>query len=416
MDPIAQILAQGRTQDEGQTPQYQAFVQGQQTSLQRRHADLQEREQQLREQEQAATLPLKIAQMKQQSELQSLNLQTQWQQHQALLNGGKDAANAFATMSSMAREDESPEHVSAVWADFLSANPLLAGSPPAKALEDFSQNYSRAKLLKSGIEQRQEAVDTRAAQAAATLAERQREFDTRIKMGANPRPGVKDQEWDRYQKMLGDAANVTEPVEQQRLLNLAHDYQRHALPHLDEQGKPVEKGAYMKSQMRSIMDSYMLDTEDPSVKGKTIAQLRLQAQRQAESEWRNIYKDTGTAPARSPLANPVQPAAAPAANPYYVPKEGFKFPGTTNVPPAATSTTTQAATAAQAATLLAPRSTAAAIQSGADRLSADAINTATQALAARGLTAEAIAKFIEDALDNPEGQEATQLQDLLSRK
>lgn len=171
MNPVAQILEQGRTVN-GDNSIAQAYLQGQQTSLSRRRLDQADREQALQEQEQAVMLPLKIAQLKQESELKSLSFQTQWQQHQALLDGGKDAANAFSKISGLARSGAPPEEMSAVYADFLTANPLLGESAPAKALENMLSNYGRAKLLKENIDQRRETAEQASMDRLAAVAQR----------------------------------------------------------------------------------------------------------------------------------------------------------------------------------------------------------------------------------------------------
>ncbi len=394
MDPIAQILAQGRTESSGPTPQYQAYAQGQQNALSRRRLDLEEQQQSRAAEEQAAVLPLKIAQMKQAQELNSLSFQTQWQQHQALLEGGKDASNAFATMSSMMREDEDPARVDAVLADFLTKNSLLAGSAPAKALTELSQNYGRAKQYKAATDARIQASEAIIAQRDAALGEKRREFDTKLQAGAIGNGGVDDFKFNKWEKMEQEAASEQDELRKEALQLRADRYRRAELPHMDEQGHIVSEGAWLQKQVPSIMQS-LAASDDPSLQGLTVSQLRAKANKQAKEEYKSFMPTKKVGPTLIPPGATntapsaiTPPAAAPAqVTAEYVPKVGFVLKGQSSSAPltnAAVNATPTATTPTD--------------------LTDDDLVEAGKILSARGLAEEEVLKVVQDATNHPGGE------------
>lgn len=337
MDPIEQILTQGQIGKSGPSPspQFQAFEQGVQNSLSARRLNLEEQQQQFHQNERSQLLPFEIAQAKQNMEMKSLSLQTQWEQRQAMLNGAKGAADAFSTMSAMAREDEDPTRVAAVAADFLAANPMLANSPPAKALQDFSQNYASAKLRKDGIDATLKARED-ATQQRRDAAESKVELD-KMKIGnLVDRPKfAKQQEWQTWTEMQQKADEAQDPEQKTALQDAANLYGKFTKI-IDEKGKAIGREAYVARGLNKLIQQM---DESKDYDSFTPTQKRAKALNVLNKEYDSIESSSKT---KTPsVSAPAKPEAkqSPAPVLQYIPGKGFVKPtaATSSAPSAAQS-------------------------------------------------------------------------------
>lgn len=168
MDPIEQILAQGRgaSSGPGQSPQAAAFFQGQQTSLSRRKLD---QDQQQIDAE-LSLLPIKIKEAQQNQEMKSLMIQKQIFERDNQIKAGKAALDGFSTLSSMIREGETSARVTAAYADVLAENPFLP-TEVRQGMETIVKTYEsdsvRRDLAADRVQTQEQIAEARNANAIA---------------------------------------------------------------------------------------------------------------------------------------------------------------------------------------------------------------------------------------------------------
>lgn len=169
MDPIEQMLAQGRigSAGPGPSPQFQAFEQGVQNSLSKRRID----QDQQKIDAEMQMLPLKIHEMQQRERMNSLTLQKQAWQQQDMTDSAEDFLKLGVDLDQVYKAPEyDPLKAASLLSSFGVKHPGATAMGVLKPLEEQAKVAETYALRKQTTEATIKSLDDRAAERNANLA------------------------------------------------------------------------------------------------------------------------------------------------------------------------------------------------------------------------------------------------------